>query len=101
VRSPSTPSGRPGETAEGPTEDDMRTGLAEGPDITLPHFLQVMQHRGGKSAGAIRFSLGLVSNFADVERFLQFAAGLRDQTTLAVGAATFDIASCRVIRDGS
>ena len=56
---------------------------------------------GGKSAGAIRVSLGLASNFADVERFLQFAAGFRDQATLAVGAVSFDIESCRVIRDGS
>jgi selenocysteine lyase/cysteine desulfurase len=90
-----------GETAEGLTEDDMRAGLAEGADITLPRFLQVMQHRGGKSAGAIRVSLGLASNFADVERFLQFAAGFRDQATLTIGAVTFDIESCRVIRDGS
>jgi hypothetical protein len=60
-----------------------------------------MQHRGGKSAGAIRVSLGFVSNLADVERFLRFAAGFRDKTTLAIGAVTFDIESCRVIRDGS
>ena len=39
--------------------------------MTLPRFLQVMQQRGGKSAGAIRVSLGLVSNFADVDRFLR------------------------------
>jgi molybdenum cofactor sulfurtransferase len=90
-----------GETAEGLTEDDMRAGLASGADITLPRFLQVMQQRGGKSAGAIRVSLGLASNFADVERFLTFAAGFRDQTTLTLGAVTFDIESCRVIRDGS
>jgi len=55
-----------GETAEGLTEEDMRAGLVEGADITLPRFLQIMQHRGGKSAGAIRVSLGLASNFADV-----------------------------------
>jgi len=30
----------------------------------------------GKSSGAVRMSLGLASNFADVERFLQFAKGL-------------------------
>ena len=69
-----------GETAEGLTEDDMRAGLAEGADITLPRFLEVVQHRDGKSAGAIRVSFGLVSNFADVERFLRFAAAFRDQT---------------------
>jgi molybdenum cofactor sulfurtransferase len=90
-----------GEIAEGLTEDDMRAGMGEGADITLPRFLQIMQHRGGKSAGAIRVSLGFVSNFADVERFLKFAGGFRDQTALAIGAVTFDIASCRVIRDGS
>jgi len=90
-----------GETAEGLTEDDMLAGLAEGADITLPRFLQVMQHRGGKSAGAIRVSLGLASNFADAERFLQFAAAFRDQATLTIGAVAFDIESCRVIRDGS
>jgi molybdenum cofactor sulfurtransferase len=56
---------------------------------------------GGKSAGAIRVSLGLATNFAEVERFLRFTAGFRDQPALAIGAVTFDIESCRVIRDGS
>jgi hypothetical protein len=79
----------------------MRAGLASGADITLPRFLQVMQDRGGKSAGAIRVSLGLVSTIADVDRFLGFAAGFLDQTTLTIGAVSFDVESCRVIRDGS
>jgi molybdenum cofactor sulfurtransferase len=90
-----------GETAEGLTEDDMTAGLAAVSDITLPRFLEVIQHRGGKSAGAIRVSFGLVSNFADAERFLAFAAGFRDQDSLTIGPVTFDIESCRVIRDGS
>ena len=90
-----------GETAEDLSEDDMRAGLAEaGTDINLQRFLRVMQERGGKSAGAIRVSMGLASNFADVERFVNFAAGLRDQTALTIGAVSFDIASCRVVRDG-
>jgi selenocysteine lyase/cysteine desulfurase len=90
-----------GETAEDLTEDDMRAGLAEGDEISLSRFLQVMQTRGGKSAGALRVSFGLASNFADVERFIAFAAGLRDQTSLTLGAVSFDIENCRVIRDGS
>jgi len=45
--------------------------------------------------------LGIVSNFADVYRFMQFAETLRDQTRLTIGDVTFDIESCRVIRDGS
>ena len=48
----------PGETAEGMTERTV--GAAGGADITLPLFLQVIRHRGGKSAGAIRVSFGLV-----------------------------------------
>ena len=91
----------PGETAEGLTESDMVAALEESTDMTLPRFVQFMTHRGGKSAGAIRVSLGIASNFADVHTFVEFAAGLRDQTRLTMGEVTFDIESCRVIRDGS
>jgi len=90
-----------GETAEGLTEEDMLAGAAGGADMTLPRFMQVIQHRGGKSAGAIRVSLGIVSNFADVAGFVQFASEFRDQTRLTLGEVTFDIESCRVIRDGA
>jgi len=63
--------------------------------------MQIIQHRGNKSAGAIRISVGLVSNFADVYSFMQFAASFRNKTNLNIGQVTFDIESCRVIRDGS
>ncbi len=89
-----------GEAAEGLTAEDVTAGLAAGP-MTLPRFLQVIQHRGGKSAGAIRASFGLVSTAGDAERFLGFVDGFRNQTSLAIGAVTFDIESCRVIRDGA
>jgi len=91
-----------GETAEGLTEEDMRAGYALGEEINLQSFLKLMQGRGqNKSAGAIRASLGIASNFADVSRFLTFIASFRDQTRLTIGDVTFDIDSCRVIRDGS
>lgn len=90
-----------GETAESITEADLRGGVAEvGEQINLPRFLQYLQGQGGKSAGAIRVSLGLPSNAADVQRFLAFAAGFRDQTALTIGTVSFDIESCRVVRDG-
>lgn len=90
-----------GEIAEELTTEDMLAGLAGGPNMTLPRFMQLIQHRGHKSAGAIRVSLGLASNFADVYRFIQFATSFRDQTNLNIGQVTFDIESCRYIRDGS
>ena len=64
-------------------------------------FMRLMQERGHKSAGAIRASIGLVTNFADVWRFVRFIAGFRDQTRLTIGEVSFDIESCSVIRDGS
>jgi selenocysteine lyase/cysteine desulfurase len=90
-----------GETAEGLTAEDMRAGLAGGPEMTLSRFMQVVQQRDNKSIGAIRVSLGLATNFSDVYHFIQFAVRFRDQTSLSIGPVTFDIESCRAVRDGS
>lgn len=91
----------PGETAEGITDDEVASALAREPNLTLSRFLQMIAHEGGKTAGAIRVSFGIASNFADAYRFVEFAESLRDQTRLTIGEASFDIESCRVIRDGS
>jgi selenocysteine lyase/cysteine desulfurase len=91
----------PGEAAEGITDADIAAALARNADLTLPLFLQMMAHEGGKSAGAIRVSFGIASNFADAQRFVEFAASLCDQTRLNIGETSFDIESCRIIRDGS
>ncbi|HTC63711.1 MAG TPA: aminotransferase class V-fold PLP-dependent enzyme [Candidatus Saccharimonadales bacterium] len=90
-----------GETAEGLTEADMQAGFTMGAEINLLSFVRMMQERGHKSAGAIRASIGIATNFADVWRFLRFIAGFRDQTRLTIGDVSFDIESCRIIRDGS
>lgn len=90
-----------GEIAERLTAEDMMAGLNKGPNMSLPHFVQVIQHRGNKSAGAIRVSVGLATNFADVYRFMHFVAGFCDKLNMNIGKVTFDIQSCRVIRDGS
>jgi len=91
-----------GELAEGLTAEDMRTGLAEAEDMTLPRFVQLIQHKGSnKSAGAVRISVGIATNFPDIEKFIQFVRTLRDKTNLNLGKVTFDIETCRVIRDGS
>ena len=91
-----------GEAAEGLTLADMQAGYQLGEGINLQAFLKLMRSRGlNKSAGALRASLGIVSNFADVSRFLTFIASFRNQTQMMIGDVTFDIDSCRVIRDGS
>ena len=90
-----------GEMAEGLSEEDMQAGAAMGPDINLLSFVRLMQDRGNKSAGSIRASMGIATNFPDIWRFLRFIAGFRDQTQLTIGDVTFDIESCRMIRDGN
>jgi len=90
-----------GESAEGLTADDMQAALSLGPGVNLASFTRLMQDRGHKSAGAIRVSFGLATNFTDLWRFRQFVAGFRDQTQLSIKDVTYDIESCRVIRDGS
>ena len=43
--------------------------------------------RFGKSVSTIRVSVGLATNFADVYRFLGFAAGFLDKSAEEIGAA--------------
>jgi molybdenum cofactor sulfurtransferase len=80
-----------GEMAERLTEDDILAAVDERGDMNLPRFLEFMEHRSGKSAGAIRVSLGLVSNFADVHACYRFVAGFRDRTQMTIGKVSFDI----------
>ena len=89
------------EMAEGLTKEEIQAALAEGPNITLQSFQRVLQRRGHKSAGAIRVSFGIASNFADAWRFLEFVAGFRNQTRMIVGDVTFDVDACRHTRDAS
>lgn len=90
-----------GEIAEGLTEEDMQAAFTMGTDINLLSFVRLMRDRGHKSAGSIRVSIGLATNFPDIWRFVRFIAGFRDQERLVIGEVTFDIESCRIIRDGS
>ena len=84
------------------TEEDVRAGAAPGEAATRQGFPRALRERGsGKSAGAMRVSFGIASTFEDARRFAAFAARFRGQSRLALGDVTFDIDSCRVIRDGS
>lgn len=88
-----------GEMAEGLTKEEIQAAIAEGPGVTLQTMQKVLQQRGHKSAGSIRVSFGLASNFADAYRFREFIANFRDQSRLSIGEVTFDIAACRHTRD--
>ena len=51
-------------------------------------FTALIQRIGnGKSASMVRVSVGLASDFADVDRLIAFARGFLDQTSAAIGSA--------------
>ncbi len=90
------------ETAECLTEADLRAGLSLGADLNLPNFVKLMDSQGNnKSAGAIRVSLGLATNFNDVARVVDFLAQYLNQSTTTIGEVTVEDDNCRVIRDSS
>jgi molybdenum cofactor sulfurtransferase len=90
------------ESAEGLSESDLAAGLALGPELNLPNFVKLMDTMGiNKSAGAIRVSLGLATNFKDIARCLDFLSSLLNQARHTIGEVTVEDDNCRVIRDSS
>ena len=69
-----------GEVAHGLTRDEMAEAFKNDERMTFEQFLSVLERKDGKSAGAVRVSLGLVTNFADVYRFTVFARSFLDKT---------------------
>ncbi len=59
-----------GEVANNLTSEDMSGCFREIQPLSFDEFLTFMD---GKATGAVRVSLGLVSNFSDVYRFMAFA----------------------------
>jgi len=73
-----------GEIAHGLTKEDMDEAFKNDERMTFDQFLSILERRDGKSAGAVRISLGLVSNFEDVYRMALFARGFVDKLAAGV-----------------
>jgi molybdenum cofactor sulfurtransferase len=71
------------EAALGYSTEEMAAAFKDKDRLRHQEFLQVI---AGKTTGAARASLGLVTTFADVYRFWEFAAGFRDLPSGAVQA---------------
>jgi len=66
-----------GEAALGISAQELSACFTRTPDrLSLDDFRRCIDD---KSTGAVRLSLGLMSNFADVYRFMRFASGLADR----------------------
>ncbi len=68
------------ETIHGLSEKELSACFINKERMTFQQFITVIQKIDGKSAGAIRVSLGLVTNFPDVYRFMQFVKGFLDKS---------------------
>ena len=68
-----------GEVAHGLTKEEMTTCFTNDHRMSFTQFLACLHDTDGKSAGAIRISVGLASNFADVYRFVEFARSFLDK----------------------
>ena len=69
-----------GEVAHGLTKPEMTECFKNQERMSFEQFLTAIEQKDGKSAGALRVSVGLVTNFADVFRFVQFAQRFLDHT---------------------
>lgn len=67
------------EVALGFSADDLTTCFKDKADLTFERFLQIID---GKTTGALRASLGLATNFADVYTFAWFARGFVDRSSV-------------------
>ncbi|MEP7288223.1 MAG: aminotransferase class V-fold PLP-dependent enzyme [Chloroflexota bacterium] len=67
-----------GEAAEGFTKEEILSFLAYHERMTFEEFIEVAA-MNGRNAGALRVSLGLVSNFHDTYRFMAFAERFVDR----------------------
>lgn len=73
-----------GEVAHGLTGAEMTECFKNEERMTFEQFLTAIQQKGDKSAGAVRVSVGLATNFTDVYRFMQFTQGFLDKTAAEV-----------------
>ncbi len=90
------------EAAEGLTDEDIALGQRLGPELNLPNFVKLMEAEGtGRSAGAGRGALGMVTTFGDGVRFVDFLRPLRDQARAEIGQVSVEDDTCRVIRDSA
>lgn len=80
-----------GESALGVTEEMLAPWFERPTNVGFQELVAEVRSQTGLELSALRVSVGLVSNFADVERLLQFVDGLRDRTIASVGQADAEV----------
>ncbi|MCU0484639.1 MAG: aminotransferase class V-fold PLP-dependent enzyme [Anaerolineales bacterium] len=90
-----------GEVAHGLTPEVMHH-FFQGQAMSFQELRQKMRTHFGREVSAVRMSVGLASNFTDVQAMLTFAAGLLDRTVEEIGSRQASTeALCSVDRDSA
>jgi selenocysteine lyase/cysteine desulfurase len=90
-----------GEIAHGLGPDIMRSFFASPTALSFQELRRAMQERFGRDVSAVRVSVGIASNFADVDTFVRFASRLLDHTAEEVGAVEVTDPQCSTGRDSA
>jgi molybdenum cofactor sulfurtransferase len=90
-----------GEVAFGLSRAQIAAFFNDEKGLTFDELRERIRLEYGKEIGAMRISVGLASNFADVFRFLAFARSFLDRTAAEVGRVQPGSASGHLVRDGA
>jgi molybdenum cofactor sulfurtransferase len=90
-----------GEVAHGLSADEMRGFFGRDAPVSFLDLRTEMLDRYDLLVAAIRVSVGIASNFADLFRLLCFLQSFIDRSTEEIGRVEFVAENCRVIRDSA
>lgn len=90
-----------GEIAHGLGPEIMRSFFTSASALSFQELRREMQARFGRDVSAVRISVGIASNFADVDAFIRFAMRLLDHTVEEVGAVEVTDPQCSTGRDSA
>ncbi|MCX7706705.1 MAG: aminotransferase class V-fold PLP-dependent enzyme [Anaerolineae bacterium] len=90
-----------GEVAHGLTPEIMRSFFASPTPLSFQELREQMRARFGKDVSAVRVSVGIASNFADVDAFIRFAAQFLDRTADEIGELALTEPECSTGRDAA
>jgi selenocysteine lyase/cysteine desulfurase len=90
-----------GEIAHHLTREQMRPWFARGEPMSFLELRERLLVEHDRLVAAIRISVGLATNFADVYRFMCFLQGFVDRSVEEIGAPEFVSANCRFVRDSA
>ncbi len=90
-----------GEVAHGLGPEIMRSFFASATPLSFQELRREMKSHFGRDVSAVRISVGVASNFADVDAFIRFATRLLNHTAEEIGAVEVTEPGCTMDRDSA